>query len=35
MNEIIFESESPDARKLAIFEDNGTSAVVSGLFCQP
>lgn len=26
MNDIIFESESPDARKLAIFEDNGTSA---------
>jgi hypothetical protein len=26
MNEIVFESQSPDSRKLAIFEDNGTSA---------
>lgn len=26
MHQIIFESESPDGKKLAIFEDNGTSA---------
>lgn len=26
MQDIIFESESPDGKKLAIFEDNGSSA---------
>lgn len=26
MNDIIFESKSPDSKKLAIFEDNGSSA---------